>query len=124
MDNKIQEFCYKYEARCGPTGQAWRRAKRVPYSLYQEDPSIFNTINYTEIQTIKIEMPEDRFCALIEHADWVDKAGLQDNRHFGNNVMRVSNLIIEHEQECKIRNENPAVRNAYEKYRMLLELAR
>lgn len=124
MDNKIQEFCYKYEARCGPTGQIWRRHKRIPYSFYQEDPTIFATIDYTEVQTIRIEMPEDRFRALLEHADWVETAGLKDNQHFANHVMRVSEIFIEHEKECKIRHENLAVKNAYEKYRMLLELAR
>ena len=124
MDKQIQEFCYKYEAQCGPTGRPWRRVKRVPYDLYKEDPSIFETIQYTEVDTVRIEMPEDRFRALLEHAEWVAKAGLQDNRHFNNNVMRVSNLIAEHEEECKIRASNPAVKLAYEKYRMLLELAR
>ncbi len=124
LDKKIQEFCYKYEARCGPTGQPWRRVKRIPYDLYKEDPYILDTVQYTEIDTVRIEMPEDRFRALLEHADWVEKAGLQDNRHFSNNVMRVSELIVEHEAECKIRHENPAVKLAYEKYRMLLEMAR
>ena len=124
MDDKIKEFCYKYEARCGPTGQAWRRTKRVSYSLYKEDPYILSQIEFDEIQTIRIEMPEDRFRALLEHSDWVERAGLHDNRHFSNNVSRVSQIIIEHEEECKIRHSNPAVKLAYEKYRMLLELAR
>lgn len=125
VDKKIKEFCYKYEARCSPTGQAWRRVKRIPYSLYSEsDPMMFHSVPYMDIETIRIEMPEDRFRALLEHADWVETAGLKDNRHFQNHVMRVSEIFLEHEQECKIRNENPAVRAAYEKYQMLLELAR
>ena len=125
MDKQVQEFCHKYEAQCGPTGRPWRRVKRIPYSLYREsDPSIFQTVEYTETATIRIEMPEDRFRALLDHAEWVQKAGLHDNMHFSNNVMRVSNLIVEHEEECRVRRENPAVKIAYEKYRMLLELSR
>lgn len=125
VDKKIKEFCFKYEAKAGPTGQVWRRVKRVPFNEYMADPRVFETyIHYHEIQTIRIEMPEDRFRALLEHEQWVASAGLHENKHFSNNVMRVSELIVEHETECKIRNENPAVKAAYEKYLMLLELAR
>lgn len=125
-DDKVRRFCSKYDARCGPSGQIHRRAKPLPYSIDSiSDPQLFSSyIYYTEIPSIRIEMPEDRFRALIEHADWVENAGLKDNRLFQNHVMRVSEIVTEHEIECKIRNENPAVRKAYEKYIMLLEMSR
>ena len=124
MDNKVQDFCHQYDAVCGPSHQRHRRVKRIPYSLYESDPSMLYTVPYEEIPCVSIEMPEDRFRALLEHNDWVKKAGLKDSNFFSNHVLRVSEMIVEHETECRIRNENPAVKIAYEKYRMLLELSR
>jgi len=122
---ELKEFCQKYDAYVTESARMHRRIKRMKYSLWSEsDPEIFNTIPVTDVKCVEIHMPEDRFRALLEHNDWVENAGLYDNRHFSNNVMRVSNLIVEHEEESKIRNENPAVKIAYEKYKMLLELAR
>jgi hypothetical protein len=100
-----------------------RRAKRMDYKVWSDsDPSIFQTIPYEDIKCVEIHMPEDRFRALLEHNDWVEKVGLQGNNFFNNNVSRVSNMIVEHERECRIRNENPSVRAAYEKYQTLLRL--
>ena len=69
-------------------------------------------------------MPEVRFRALMEHDHWLANAGLHDNKYFTNNVMRVSNMVVDHERECRIRQENPAVQAAYEKYQMLLGLVK
>lgn len=121
MSKEIQKFCYKYEAVVGPSSKKWRRPARVDYQIWRDsDPSMFQTMKYEELPMVDITMPEDRFRALLEHDDWVSKAGLQDNNFFNNNVMRVSNLIVEHERECRIRQENPTVKLAWEKYQMLL----
>ncbi len=88
----------------------------------ESDPLTAYTIPYEEVKCVEIHMPEDRFRALLEHDDWVEKAGLKDNQFFNNNVSRVSNLVVEHERECRIRHENSSVRAAYEKYQTLLRM--
>ncbi len=95
----------------------------MDYDIWSKsDPGIFNSIPVEEIKCVEIHMPEDRFRALLEHADWVQNAGLQGNNYFANNVSRVSHMIVEHERECRIRQENPTVKAAYEKYQTLLAL--
>ncbi len=123
MKHKEEAFCRRYEAYVGPSSRMHRRVKRLDYKLWSEsDPSILQTIPYEQVKCVEVHMPEDRFRALLEHDDWVIKAGLKDSGFFNNNMSRVGIIIDEHERECRIRNENPAVRAAYEKYQTLLRL--
>jgi hypothetical protein len=121
---EAKEFCYKYDAYVQDSGRMHRRSKRIDYKMWSEsDPEMFfQSIPYEEVRCVEIHMPEDRFRALLEHDDWVEKAGLQDNRHFANNVSRVSQMVVDHDRECRIRNANPSVQIAYEKYQTLLRL--
>jgi hypothetical protein len=119
----VEEFCRKYEAQVGPSAQPWRRTKPVPFSVFEEQGmAAFEQIQYQDIPMVNITMPEDRFRALMEHDDWLANVGLHENQLFRNIFMRVSNMVVDHERECRIRQENPAVRSAYEKYQTLLRL--
>ena len=120
---EAKDFCRKYDAYVQDSGRMHRRSKRIDYKMWSEsDPEVFQQFPYEEIRCVEIHMPEDRFRALLEHDDWVEKAGLQDNRHFANNVSRVSQMVVDHDRECRIRNANPSVQIAYEKYQTLLRL--
>jgi hypothetical protein len=122
QNKEVDKFCRKYDAVAGPSHRRYRRPRPVDYKIWSEsDPEMFFTnMAYDDVAMVEIHLPEDRFRALIEHDDWISHAGLSDNRYFQNNVSRVSNLIVEHERECRIRNENPAVQKAWEKYQLLL----
>lgn len=123
MNDEVTEFCRRYDAQVKPSREICYRAVPVPISVFQEKgTAALKHREHEVVPIIKIRIPEDRFRALVEHDDWVGRAGLQDNSHFNNNVSRVSNLIIEHERECRVRHENPAVQAAYEKYQNLLSL--
>lgn len=121
--NEFKNFCHQYDAYVGPSSRMHRRVRRMNYDIWsRSDPGIFNAVPVEEIKCVEIHMPEDRFRALVEHDEWIRNAGLQDNSYFNNNVSRVSNLIVEHEREARIRHENPAVQKAWEKYQMLLRM--
>ena len=123
MLHEVDVFCKKYDAYVGPSTRMHRRVKRMNYDIWSKgDQDIFNSVPVEEIKCVEIHMPEDRFRALLEHDDWIQHAGLQGNNYFANNVNRVSHMIVEHERECRIRQENPTVRAAYEKYQTLLAL--
>lgn len=122
MENEVNEFCRKYDAYVGPSNRMHRRARRVPFSVWEQDPNIFQTIPYEEVKCVEVHIPEERFRALLEHDEWISQVGLHNNNHFNNNVGRVSQMIVDHERECRIRHENPAIRAAYEKYQTLLRL--
>jgi hypothetical protein len=119
----VDEFCHKYQAEARPSARRWNRAKPVPYSVFEsQGMNAFETREYETIPMVEITMPEDRFRALLEHDHWLANAGLHDNGHFTNNVMRVANMVVEHERECRIRQENPAVQKAWEQYQIMLGL--
>lgn len=122
MDD-IKKFCHNYDAYVRESSRIHRRAKRIDYKMWSDsDTDFFQSIPYEEVKCVEIHMPEDRFRALLEHEDWVKNAGLQNNSFFANNVSRVSQMIVDHDRECRIRHANPAVRAAYEKYQTLLRL--
>ncbi len=117
----IDEFCRKYEARVSPSAQPWRRAKPVPLSVFEEQGmSAFQSMEYQQMPMVDITMPEDRFRALMEHDHWLANAGLNGNGHFHNNVMRVSNMVVDHERECRLRAEYHALQAAWEQYQTIL----
>ena len=123
MLHEVEVFCKKYDAYVGPSSRMHRRVKRMNHDIWSKgDQDIFNSVPVEDVKCVEIHMPEDRFRALLEHDDWVKNAGLHGNNYFANNVSRVSQRIVEHERECRIRQENPTVKAAYEKYQTLLAL--
>jgi hypothetical protein len=120
MKKEVEEFCRKYDATVGASSQRRRRHRLVTMQEWEADP--FEPTPTWDVAIVEIHMPEDRFRALMEHDHWLAHAGLHDNNHFQNNVMRVSNLIVDHERECRIRQEHPGVRAAWEQYQVMLRL--
>lgn len=118
-EDKIDEFLYKYDAVVKPSHRMFRRASFTSFgSGYNITPSdVFDNIDYGDIPCVDIHMPEDRFRALVEHDEWLHRR--YAGRHFPTGV---TDLVVEHERECRIRHENPAVKKAYENYQMLLRM--
>ena len=118
----VDKFCKTYNAKITPGG-VYRQAKPIDFGGwdYNSDRETYS-VEYEDLRLVNISMPEDRFRALMEHDEWVNRAGLQNNQHFENNVARVANIIVQHERECRVRNENAAVKAAYEKYIRLLHM--
>ena len=117
----IKEFCYKYDAYVRDSSRMHRRAKRIDYKMWSDsDTDFFQTIPYEEVRCVEIHMPEDRFRALLEHEDWLQKT--EHSQFFGNDLQRAASIVAEHDRETRIRHSNPAVKLAYEKYLTLLKL--
>ena len=118
----VDEFCHKYQAQVGKSTRVWTRRQSVPYDVWLADPDVFKSIPCQDVPMVEITMPEDRFRALMEHDHWLARAGLHDNGHFANNVMRVSNMIVDHERECRLRAEHPSLQKAWEQYQIMLRM--
>jgi hypothetical protein len=117
----LKEFCYKYDAQVRPSSQQWRRHTPIPYKVFEDQGmTAFEQRTYETIPMVDITMPEDRFRALLEYNKWIERAGLQNNQHFQNNVMRVSQMVVDHERECRLRQQHAAVQKAWEQYQILL----
>jgi len=112
MDDKARDFCRRYNARIETSQYRISKIKKdgIHFSPSQviADPAL--DIEYE--QMVAIHLPQARASALVEHDEWIFK-DLDEN---------LGDLVKQHEVECRARNENPAVKAAYEKYLTLLNL--
>lgn len=129
MNQSVNKFCYKYEATCRPASQHWRRPVKVPIK-FGDDPTevLYQQIPYYSVPMVDITLPEDRFRALIEHDEFLDKFNhLKDSTTgsiFYDQMNQVRAIMNDHEEECRIRNQHPSVQAAYQHYLTLLNLCR
>jgi len=87
---------------------------------YDEDSPIkYQQIVYDEIPMAEITIPIDRLNALLDLEDLRTRLEMEVRPI---NQMALT-LLTEYENECRIRHGNPAVKKAYDQYKMLLELA-
>lgn len=119
----IKDFCKRYQARVETSQYRVSKIKNTDITFSERDAIVDPALDIEYEQMVAIHLPQAQARALVEHDAWINRAELFDNNHFHNNVSRVSNLVVEHERECRIRHENPAVKDAYEKYLTLLHLA-
>jgi len=123
MDDKTKSFCKRYRARVEQSPYRVNKIKSNGITFSDREAVADPALDIEYEQMVAIHLPRNRASALVEHDEWLKKAEkVYDNNHYNNNICRVSNLILEHERECRIRHENPAVKDAYEKYLALLNL--
>jgi len=123
VDRKVQDFCHKYEATIKPSHRKWRRYKPIQYKANDPYLPINHEVVYDEEPMVELTMPADRLSALIDLEDFKDRLqkNLMSPVHSSGTAYH---MLTEYEEECRIRHTNPAVRKAYEQYRMLLTLSR
>jgi hypothetical protein len=118
MMKEVQEFCGKYDATVGPSSRLHRRSRRLSLSDWQQDFDAARTMPYEDVPCVEIHMPEDRFRALMEHDHWLEREFRQGDGSNG----AVLRILREYERECRIRNEHPGVRAAWEQYQIMLRM--
>lgn len=124
-NNKLVErFCSKYEAMIKPSSKTWRRATRLRVmNVYEDGPVSNQHIAYDDVPLAEIHLPTDSLMALIDLEDFKDRLqhNLMSPIHSSGTAYH---MLKEYEEECHIRQTNPAVQRAYEQYQLLLALAR
>jgi hypothetical protein len=129
MNSNIHKFCKKYEAVCKPSSQYWRRTQSVPIKFGEDfDNVMYQELPYQTVPMVEINLPEDRFRALIEHDDFLSTFEhlkySTTGSAFYDQTNHAKRIIEQHEEECRIRNEHLSVRAAYDQYLTLLNLCR
>ena len=116
------EFFRKFDMQVQPSR---RKLRRIPnmwqhtnawnYSI--NDSAMFQkSFPVEEVDCVDILMPKDRLESIIDYIDTCEKSvdAYRAERQ----------LMARYEQDRVVRLNNPAVEKAYQKYVMLLELAR
>jgi hypothetical protein len=120
---KEQEFFNKFDMHVIQSG---RKLRRVPnmwqhtnawnYSISDSAAYQYQTLPIEEVECVEVLMPKDRLQHIIDYINYcelkAERAG--DDRQ----------LMASYERDRVVRLNNPAVEKAYQKYTMLLELAR
>ncbi len=127
MTKSLEQFCYRYDARIERTGRYHRRAEPSPWRVNDyPDTSVVkqaNFMNFTEVPMVAITLPEDRLGALIEHekrvSDMIERKPMYPSKY-----SVLDHIIQEHEEECRLRHTNPALKKAWENYQMLLRMVK
>ena len=117
-----QEFFKKFDMQVYPSQ---RKLRRIP-NMYQHTNAWNYSVNDSamyqhsfpieEVDCVDILMPQDRLDSLIGFV--TDAEG-----HY-RNLASERQLMARYEQDRNVRLNNPTVEKAYQKYVMLLELAR
>jgi hypothetical protein len=127
VDKSFEKFCRHYEARVERTGQCHRRAEPSPWRMsdYRETSSIADErfLHFVEVPLVKITLPEDRLGALVEHEQRIT-AIIDTKSPFHSKYHVLDHIIAEHEEECRLRYTNPALKKAWDNYQMLLKLVK
>ena len=119
---KEQEFFRKFDMQVQPSH---RKLRRIP-NMYQHTNAWKYSINDSamyqhsfpveEVDCVDILMPQDRLGHII---DYITECEDVIEKHRTDRQ-----LMHRYEQDRVVRLNNPAVEKAYQKYIMLLELAR
>ena len=111
----LEYFIGKFECRVEDSREYNHYTRQVPYHR-----DFYDSDNYkmeTEIVPMKaIHMTSQNLTRLVAEQEHMQK--LNDEAKFGNR------LWAQLREDSRVRDSNPAVEKAYQKYMMLLELAR
>lgn len=127
QNTELNKFCYRYEARVERTGRYHRRAEPSPWRISDyPDTSVVKQadfLNFTEVPMVSITLPEDRLGALVEHEKRVTDM-IEPKPMYPTKYSVLEHIIQEHEEECRLRYTNPALKKAWENYQMLLRMVK
>ena len=120
---KEQEFFRKFDMQVQPSRRKlrripnmWQHANAWNYSVSDSAMYQQTTFPIEEVDCVDILMPTDRLDHII---GFIQEAEIASEKH-----TLERRLIARYEQDRHVRLNNPAVEKAYQKYVMLLELAR
>ena len=117
------EFFKKFDMQVQPSR---RKLRRIP-NMYQHtnawnysinDSAMYQpqTFPIEEVDCVEVLMPQDRLQHIIDYINYCE----DQVEHYKTDRQ----LMARYEQDRIVRLANPAVEKAYQKYVMLLELAR
>ena len=110
----FKDFESKYEARIEDSREYKQYVRRMPYYMWDGKVPLNTEVEVVPMKAI--HLTRDNLERLIKEQDLMDK--LMDDAEFG------KKLWDKDRTDRAVRNSNPAVEKAYQKYVMLLELAR
>ena len=121
MNDELKKFCENYEVSV--LNDQKRRARYNPPQFFTDperaDIIRKDVIQYETEKVYTLEIPEGRLRALVE----LEKRFFKWHYHSKSEVDLFEMLMEKEREEAFYRNTNTAVKNAYEQYSLMLNLA-
>jgi len=118
MDN-TESFKKRYQAVVKESPYRIQKIKGYDYNYNWIDHlGVDDKLEFEYEQMVAVHLPQNRFRELVETEERFYKR-LNENQILGGTA---SAIVRQTERELRIRNDNPAVKAAYEKYLDLLRL--
>jgi len=109
-----KDFESKFEARIEDSREYKQYSRRMPYYMWDGKVPLNTEVEVVPMKAIHLS--SDNLERLVREQDLMDK--LMDDAEYG------KKLWTKERTDRAVRESNPAVEKAYQKYTMLLELAR
>jgi len=109
-----KDFESKFEARIEDSREYKQYSRRMPYYMWDGKVPLNAEVEVVPMKAIHLS--SDNLERLVREQDLMDK--LMDDAEYG------KKLWAKERTDRAVRESNPAVEKAYQKYTMLLELAR
>jgi hypothetical protein len=115
------DFFRKYDMQVMPSMRKFRRVPRLRnytnlWNVSVGDEMLHQSFEVEEVECVDVVMPKDRLEELEAMIAWYEDKESK--------VKHNEEVVQMLRRDERIRIENPAVQKAYQKYLMLLELAR
>jgi len=114
---ETDQFLKKYQAEAGLSkNKVYARRKPIRYQDWLIDGGIPFDQEIEREPLVEIYMPQDQFRDLVERDRWYGQLE-GEARYYKERYMQEV-------EDDKVRHRNPAVKKAWDQYKMLLELSR
>jgi hypothetical protein len=117
--DEVHRFCKHYEAQVELTSnKLYAKRRPIHYQDWISDGSgsIPFDLKVEREPMVQIHMPQDEFKNLVEKERWYGRLEQEADYY--------KRIVEQYRNDERVRDSNPSVQKAWEKYLMLLELAR
>jgi hypothetical protein len=117
MRDELEHFKKKYRAYVQEGNRRYAVPKRVSMDPLSPSHEPFD-LDFEYEPSVQIDISKRDFERLVEMHRWIEDK-IQGAYAVGSEAMYI---YQQYERELRIRNENPGVKKAYEKYQTLLKM--
>lgn len=113
---EAKRFLHKYDAQASESNRMYAVREPFRYAASYDISSLPATFEVRQERYVEMYIPQDKFKKLVENERYILELE-QELQHF-------KGVVSHHMTDARVRDNNPVVKKAYEKYLTLLELMR
>lgn len=113
---EAKRFLHKYDAQASESNRMYAVREPYRYAASYDISSLPATFEVRQERYIEMYIPQDKFRELVSNERYI--------RELEQEVQHFKGIASKHITDARVRESNPVVKKAWEKYVTLLELVR